>query len=77
MSEKEKKYNELKEKSLKILHFIETLVEENADGTVKIGDVMSLLSGTIYMFFRKNEQQFGMERAAEIKSAMMLLVKMA
>ena len=75
MSEKEKEI--LKEKSLKILQFIETLVDEDADGTLRVGDVMMLLSATIYVFFRKNEQQFGMERAAEIKSAMMLLVKMA
>ena len=75
MSEKEKEI--LKEKSLKILQFIETLVDEDADGTVKIGDVMRLLSGTIYMFFKQNKEQLGVKRAAEIKSAMMLLVKMA
>lgn len=77
MSEKEKEYDELKEKSIKILQFIGTLADEDADGTVKVGDVMRLLGATIYVFFRKNEQQFGMERAAEIKSAMMLLVKTA
>ena len=77
MSEEEKKYDELKEKSIKILQFIGTLADEDADGTVKVGDVMRLLGATIYVFFRKNEQQFGMERAAEIKSAMMLLVKTA
>lgn len=75
MSEKEKEI--LKEKSLKILQFIETLVDEDADGTVKVGDVMRLLSGTIYMFFKQNKKQLGVKRAAEIKSAMMLLVKMA
>lgn len=75
MREKEKEI--LKEKSLKILQFIETLVDEDADGSVKAGDVMSLLGCTIHMFFKQNKVQFGMERAAEIKSAMMLLVKMA
>ena len=67
----------LKEKSLKILQFIETMVEEDADGTVKAGDVMSLLGGTIHMFFKQNKEQLGAKRATEIKSAMMLLVKMA
>lgn len=75
MSEKEKEI--LKEKSLKILQFIETLVDEDADGTLRVGDVMMLLSGTIYMFFKQNKKQLGVKRAAEIKSAMMLLVKMA
>lgn len=75
MSEKEKEI--LKEKSLKILQFIETLVDEDADGSVKVGDVMRLLSGTIYMFFKQNKEQLGAKRATEIKSAMMLLVKMA
>lgn len=75
MSEKEKEI--LKEKSLKILQFIETLVDEDADGTLRVGDVMMLLSGTIYMFFKQNKEQLGVKRAAEIKSAMMLLVKMA
>ena len=75
MSEKEKEI--LIEKSLKILQFIETLVDEDADGTLKVGDVMMLLSGTIYMFFKQNKEQLGVKRAAEIKSAMMLLVKMA
>lgn len=77
MSEKEKEKEILKEKSLKILQFIETLVDEDADGTLKVGDVMMLLSGTIYMFFKQNKEQLGVKRAAEIKSAMMLLVKMA
>ena len=77
MSEKEKEYDELKEKSLKILQFIETLVDEDADGTVKAGDVMSLLGGTIHMFFKQNEKQLGEKRAAEIKSALMLLVSIA
>lgn len=75
MREKEKEI--LKEKSLKILQFIETLVDEDADGTLRVGDVMMLLSGTIYMFFKQNKEQLGVKRAAEIKSAMMLLVKMA
>ena len=75
MSEKEKEI--LKEKSLKILQFIETLVDEDADGTVKVGDVMRLLGGTIHMFFKQNKEQLGAKRATEIRLAMMLLVKMA
>lgn len=77
MSEKRKEYAELEEKSLKVLQFVETLVDENADGTVKSGDVMSLLGGTIHMFFKQNKEQLGTKRATEIKSAMMLLVKFA
>ena len=77
MSKKKNEIDEMKEKSLKILHFIETLVDEDKDGTVKSGDVMSLLCGTIHMFFKQNEKQLGTKRAAEIKSAMVLLVKMA
>ena len=77
MSEKKKEYTELEEKSLKILQFIETMVDENADGTVKSGDVMSLLGGTIYMFFKQCYELFGAKRASEIKSAMLLLIKMA
>ena len=77
MSKIEERRDELKEKSLKILQFIETMVEEDADGTVKAGDVMSLLGGTIHMFFKQNKEQLGAKRATEIKSAMMLLVKMA
>ena len=77
MSEKKNEYAELEEKSLKILQFVETLVDENADGTVKSGDVMSLLGGTIHMFFKQNKEQLGAKRASEIKSAMMLLVKFA
>lgn len=67
----------LKEKSLKILQFIETLADENADEYVKAGDVMSLLGCTIHMFFQQNKEQLGTKRATEIKSAMMLLVKFA
>ena len=77
MSKIEERRDELKEKSLKILQFIETMVEEDADGTVKAGDVMSLLGGTIHMFFKQNKEQLGAKRATDIKSAMMLLVKMA
>lgn len=77
MSEKKNEYDELKEKSLKILHFIETLADEDADEYVKAGDVMSLLGCTIHMFFQQNKEQLGAKRATEIKSAMMLLVKMA
>lgn len=52
-------------------------MDEDADGTVKSGDVMSLLGGTIHLFFQQSEKQLGVKRATEIKSAMMLLVKMA
>ncbi len=77
MSEKEKEHDELKEKSLKILQFIEELTDKDADGTVKSGNVMGLLGGTIHLFFQQSEKQLGVKRATEIKSAMMLLVKMA
>ena len=77
MSKKRNEFDELEEKSLKILQFIETLVDEDADGTVKSGDVMSLLGGTIYMFFKQCNELFGAKRASEIKSAMLLLIKMA
>lgn len=77
MSEKEKEYDELKEKSIKILQFIGTLADEDADGSVKVGDVMRLLGATIYVFFKQNKEQLGAKRATEIKLAMMLLVKMA
>ena len=75
MSEKKNEYAELEEKSLKILQFVETLVDENADGYAKSGDVMSLLGGTIHMFFKQCYEQLGAKRATEIKSAMMLLLK--
>lgn len=77
MSEVEKKHDELKEKSLKILQFINTLADKNADGFAKVGDIMGLLGGTIHLFFNESEKQLGVKRATEIKSAMMLLVKMA
>lgn len=77
MSEKEKEHDELKEKSLKILQFIEELTDKDADGFVKAGNVMGLLGGTIHLFFNESEKQLGVKRATEIKSAMMLLVKMA
>ncbi|MDD7449902.1 MAG: hypothetical protein PUK76_02565 [Treponema sp.] len=77
MSEKEKEHDELKEKSLKILQFIEELTDKDADGFVKAGNVMGLLGGTIHLFFQQSEKQLGVKRATEIKSAMMLLVKMA
>lgn len=77
MSEKKKEYSELEEKSLKVLQFVETLVDENADGYAKSGDVMSLLGGTIYMFFKQCYELFGAKRASEIKSAMILLIRMA
>lgn len=77
MSEKEKEHDELKEKSLKILQFIEELTDKDADGFVKARNVMGLLGGTIHLFFQQSEKQLGVKRATEIKSAMMLLVKMA
>lgn len=77
MSEVEKKHDELIEKSLKILQFINTLADKNADGFAKVGDVIGLLGGTIHLFFQQSEEQLGVKRATEIKSAMMLLVKMA
>ena len=77
MSKKKNEYDEFEEQSLKILHFIETLVEKNDDGYVKAGDIMGLLGCTIHMFFRHNRAQLGEKRADEIKSAMMLLVRMA
>lgn len=77
MSEKEKEHDELKEKSLKILQFIEELKDKDADGFAKVGDVVGLLGGTIHLFFNESEKQLGVKRANEIKSAMMLLVKMA
>ena len=77
MSEKEKEHDELKEKSLKILQFIEELTDKDADGFVKAGNAMGLLGGTIHLFFQQSEKQLGVKRATEIKSAMMLLVKMA
>ena len=77
MSEVEKKHDELKEKSFKILQFINTLADKNADGFAKVGDVMGLLGGAIHMFFKQNKEQLGEKRAAEIKSALMLLVRMS
>ena len=77
MSEKEKEDDELEEKSLKILQFVETLADEDADGTVKSGDVMLLLGSTIYQFFKQCYERLGTKRASEIKSAMILLIKMA
>lgn len=77
MSKKKNEYDEFEEQSLKILKYIETLVEKNDDGFVKAGDIMGLLGCTIHMFFRHNRAQLGEKRADEIKSAMMLLVRMA
>lgn len=77
MSKKENEYNELEEQSLKILHYIETLADEDDDGLIKAGVVMGLLGGAIHMFFKQNKEQLGEKRAAEIKSALMLLVSMS
>ena len=77
MSKKENEYDELEEQSLKILQYIETFVEKNDDGFVKAGDIMGLLGGAIHMFFKQNKEQLGEKRAAEIKSALMLLVRMS
>ena len=77
MSKKENEYNKLEEQSLKILHYIETLADEDDDGLIKAGVVMGLLGGAIHMFFKQNKEQLGEKRAAEIKSALMLLVRMS
>ena len=77
MSKKKNEYDEFEEQSLKILKYIETLVEKNDDGFVKAGNVMGLLGGTIHMFFKQTKEQLGEKRAAEIKSALMLLVSVA
>lgn len=77
MSEKKNEYDELEEKSLKILQFIGTLADENADGYAKSGNVMGLLGGTIHLFLKQCNELFGTKRASEIKSALMLLVKFA
>lgn len=77
MSKKENEYDEMEEQSLKILQYIETFVEKNDDGFVKAGDIMGMLGCTIHMFFRHNRAQLGEKRADEIKSAMVLLVRMA
>ena len=77
MSKKENEYNELEEQSLKILHYIETLADEDDDGLIKAGVVMGMLGGAIHMFFKQNKEQLGEKRAAEIKSALMLLVRMS
>ena len=77
MSKKENEYDEIEEQSLKILHYIETLADEDDDGLIKAGVVMGLLGGAIHMFFKQNKEQLGEKRAAEIKSALMLLVRMS
>lgn len=77
MSKKKNEHNELEEQSLKILHYIETLADEDDDGLIKAGVVMGLLGGAIHMFFKQNKEQLGEKRAAEIKSALMLLVRMS
>lgn len=74
---KEIDINELEEKSLSILNFIETLVDKNEDGTVKSGDVMVLLGGTIHFYLRNVRKQLSKERAEETKKALVMVVKMA
>lgn len=65
------------EKSLKVLHFIETLVDENEDGIVTSGDVMALLGGTIDLFLKDVKKQLSEERAKQIKSGLVMVVTMA
>ena len=74
MSEKEKEYDELKEKSIKILQFIGTLADEEYETLRGWGLQYSFTGGYVRS---ENKEQLGAKRATEIKSAMMLLVKMA
>lgn len=68
---------EMEEKSLKALHFIENLVDENEDETVTSGDVMALLGGTIHLFFKDVKKQLSEERVKDIKAALMIAVMIA
>lgn len=68
---------EMEEKSLKVLHYIETLVDENKDGTVTSGDVMALLGGTFHLFLKDVKKQLSEERAKKIKSGLVMVVMMA
>ena len=68
---------EMEEKSLKVLHYIETLVDENKDETVTSGDVMALLGGTIHLFLKDVKKQLSEERAKKIKSGLVMVVMMA
>lgn len=68
---------EIEEKSLKVLHFIENLVDENEDETVTSGDVMALLGGTIHLFFKDVKKQLSEERVKDIKAALMIAVMIA
>lgn len=68
---------EIEEKSLKVLHFIENLVDENEDETVTSGDVMALQGGTIHLFFKDVKKQLSEERVKDIKAALMIAVMIA
>lgn len=68
---------EMEEKSLKVLHYIENLVDENKDGTVTSGDVMALLGGTFHLFLKDVKKQLSEERAKKIKSGLVMVVMMA
>ena len=67
---------EMEKKSLKALHFIETLVDENKDGIITSGDVMALLGRTFHLFLKDVKKQLGDERAEKIKSGLVMLVMM-
>ena len=68
---------EMEEKSLKVLHYIETLVDDNKDGTVTSGDVMALLGGTFHLFLKDVKWRLSEERAKQIKSGLVMVVMMA
>ena len=68
---------EMKEKSLKVLHFIETLVDENKDGIVTTGDVMALLGGAFHLFLKDVKKQLSEERAEKIRTGLVMVVMMA
>lgn len=68
---------EMKEKSLKVLHFIETLVDENKDGIVNSGDVMALLGGSFHLFLKDVKKQLSEERAEKIRTGLVMVVMMA
>lgn len=68
---------EMEEKSLKVLHFIETLVDENKDETVTSGDVMALLGGSFHLFLKDVKKQLSEERAEKIRTGLVMVVMMA
>lgn len=68
---------EMEEKSLKVLHFIETLMDENKDGIVTSGDVMALLGGTIDLFLKDVKKYLSEEQTEKIKSYLVMVVMKA